>query len=231
MNSPLIADDPQNKFILGAMLDSRDSVYTYLNDTLSFNIWHKYTVPNGWGWPIIGSNNTLPADALDTPVYKYSADIRQRLSLNNSENLMTLLDRPKFEYLAFGQRSDYQCEQACNVDEDYWFYTYYNSTDNGTYIKDTLDNTHGSGGYVKRCLYTQSNPGANAQMLFDSLKGNMEQINTHWPVTWLGDQHYDWYIMPRIRIDAAFANNPANQGVDVCKIIIKNRDGDSFLNW
>ena len=77
---------PQNKFILGAMHDSRDSVYTYLVDTLKFNIWHKYTVPRGWGWPIINSNNVLASDVLDTPVYRYSSDIRQRISLNNSKN-------------------------------------------------------------------------------------------------------------------------------------------------
>ncbi|MBX7042017.1 MAG: hypothetical protein K1X85_03850, partial [Ignavibacteria bacterium] len=59
-------------------------------------------------------------------------------------------------------------------------------------------------------------------------RGNMEQINTYWGVTWLGDSHYDWYIMPRIRIDTAFANNPANQNTEVCKVIIKNRDGDSL---
>jgi len=222
------SDDPQDQFILGAMYDSRDSVYSYLSDTLNFNIWHKYTIPNGWGWPILGSNNALSSDVLDTPVYRYSSDIRQRISVNNSKNLMTLLDRPKFEYLAFGQRSDYQCEQAINVDLDYWFYTYYNSTDNDTSINDIQDFTYGNGEYVKRCLYTQANPGANAQMLFDSLKGNMEQTNTYWPVTWLGDSKYRWYIMPRIRIDSSFANNPSNQDIEVCKIIIKNRDGDSL---
>ncbi|MBK6878968.1 MAG: hypothetical protein IPG99_21655 [Ignavibacteria bacterium] len=56
----------------------------------------------------------------------------------------------------------------------------------------------------------------------------MEHINTYWGVTWLGDSHYDWYIMPRIRIDTAFANNPANQDVEVCRVVINNRDGDSL---
>ncbi len=138
------------------------------------------------------------------------------------------MDRPKFQYLAFGQRSDYQCEDISKVDPDYWFYTYHNNTDNGSTVKDTLDYSNGGTGYAKRCLYNRSNPGSNARMLFDSLRGNMEHINTYWGVTWLGDSHYDWYIMPRIRIDTAFANNPANQNTEVCKEIIKNRDGDSI---
>lgn len=224
--------NPQDSFLLGSMHDYRDSTYIYLSDTLGFNFWHKYTIPKnttgGWGWPVMGKKDVfLPADQLDTPVSRYVTDIRARLDTNNSNNLLTLLDRPKFEYLAFGQRSDYQCENISKVDPDYWFYTYYNSTDNGTTIKDTLDYSNGGSGYSKRCRYTQSNPGANAQMLFDSLRGNKEQINTYWPVTWLGDSHEPWYIMPRIRIDTAFANNPGNQNVEVCRIIVKNRDGDS----
>lgn len=219
----------QDSFLLGAMHDYLDSTYVYLSDTLGFNVWHKYTIPKGWGWPVMHNNcSTLAADQLDTPVHKYSADIRARLDTNLANNLLTLMDRPKFQYLAFGQRSDYQCEDISKVDPDYWFYTYYNSTDNGSTIKDTLDYSNGGAGYVKRCLYNRSNPGSNARMLFDSLRGNMEQINTYWGVTWLGDSHYDWYIMPRIRIDTAFANNPANQNTEVCKVIVKNRDGDSL---
>lgn len=109
---------------------------------------------------------TLPADQLDTPVYRYSADIRARLDTNIANNLLTLMDRPKFQYLAFGQSSDYQCENISKVDPDYWFYTYYNSADNGSTIKDTLDYSNGGTGYVKRCLYNRSNPGSNARMLF-----------------------------------------------------------------
>ncbi|MBK6878967.1 MAG: hypothetical protein IPG99_21650 [Ignavibacteria bacterium] len=128
----------QDSFLLGAMHDYLDSTYVYLSDTLGFNIWHKYTIPKGWGWPVMYNNSlTLPADQLDTPVYRYSADIRARLDTNISNGLLTLMDRPKFQYLAFGQRSDYQCEDISKVDPDYWFYTYHNNTDNGSTVKDT----------------------------------------------------------------------------------------------
>ncbi len=54
------------------MHDYLDSTYTYLSDTPGFNVWHKYTVPRGWGWPLMHNNMyTLPADQLDTPVYRY----------------------------------------------------------------------------------------------------------------------------------------------------------------
>ena len=218
----------QDSFLIGAMYDSRDKNYNYLRDTLGFNIWHKYTAPNNWGWPILYSNNTLPDDQLNNPVSSYSSDIRERMALNNTKNLKTLIDRPKFQYLAFGQRSDYQCEKIENVDPDYWFYTYYNSVDNGSSIRDIQDYSKGDGEYVKQCLYNHSTPGANAQMLFDSLKGNMEQINNFWQAKWVGDSQYEWYILPRIRIDSAFGNNPLNQDIEVCKVIIRNRDGDSL---
>lgn len=35
----------QDSFLLGAMHDYLDSSYTYLSDTLGFNVWHKYTIP------------------------------------------------------------------------------------------------------------------------------------------------------------------------------------------
>jgi hypothetical protein len=218
----------QDSFIIGVMHDSRDSNYSYLKDTLSLNIWHKYTAPPYWGWPELFSNSILSNDRLDTPVFRYVSDIRERIQLNETKGLKTLIDRPKFQYLSFGQRSDYQCEKAEKVDPDYWFYTYHNSTDNGTTIKDVQDSIKGSGEYVKQCLYNRSNPGANAQMLFDSLKGNLEQVNNFWPNPWIGDALYDWYVMPRIRIDSAFANNPFNQEIEVCKIITTNRVGDSL---
>ena len=222
----------QDSFIIGAMHNSRDANYAYLRDTMNFNIWHTYTAPNleskVFGWPGLYSNLPLPNDWLENPVINYSSDIKERMALNNTKNLRTLIDRPKFQYLAFGQRSDYQCEKADSVDPDYWFYTYYNSVDNGNSIKDIKDFTKGSGEYVKQCLYNHSTPGANAQMLFNSLKGNLEQVNNFWQAPWVGDSKYEWYVMPRIRIDSVFANNLLNQEIEVCRIIITNRVGDSL---
>ncbi|MBK7445554.1 MAG: hypothetical protein IPN57_06195 [Ignavibacteria bacterium] len=230
VNSPVLYQ--QDSFIIGAMHNSRDANYNYLRDTLNFNFWHTYTAPNQesevFGWPELNSNLPLTNDWLENPVSNYSSDIRERMALNNTKNLRTLIDRPKFQYLAFGQRSDYQCEKADKADPDYWFYTYYNSVDNGNSIKDIQDFTKGSGEYVKQCLYDRTNPGTNAQILFDSLKGNLEQVNNFWQAPWVGDGKYEWYIMPKIRIDSAFANNPLNQEVEVCKIITRNRVGDSL---
>ncbi len=231
VNSPVLYQ--QDSFIIGAMHNSRDANYNYLRDTLNFNFWHTYTAPNQesevFGWPELNSNLPLTNDWLENPVSNYSSDIRERMALNNTKNLRTLIDRPKFQYLAFGQRSDYQCEKEDKVDPDYWFYSYYNSVDNDSSINDIQDFTKGSGEYVKQCLYNHSTPGANAQMLFYSLKGNLEQVNNFWQAPWVGDGKYEWYIMPRIRIDTAFANNPLNQEIEVCKIITTNRVGDSLM--
>lgn len=76
--------------------------------------------------------------------------------------------------------------------------------------------------------FNRSSPGSNAGIIVSGLKGNKEQSNTNWDVKYLGDTFYPRYILPRIRIDSVFANDPQNQDTEVCKIIITNWEGDSL---
>ena len=224
------SEPPKTDFILGAMSNVFDNtMYNYLSDSLKFNMWHLYAGPvKDYGWTD-DYGVRISSDTLGGNTSNYGSLIRDRISQNSQNKLMTLMQRPVTTYFAYGQRSDYQMEESTKVDPYYFFYTYNFSRVNSPSIIDTQDySRYGSGEYVKKCLYNRSDPGSNAGLIVSGLKGNMEQANTYWPNSQSGDSIYDWYIMPRIRIDSVFANNPVNQDTEVCKIIITNWDGDSL---
>lgn len=217
---------PQPLFIVGSMHDATDYNTQYISNVLGLNVYHKYCAPR-WGWyDTLG--NLISSDTVGGPTNIYGPKIRERLLSNENKQLITLLERPITDYMAFGQRSDYQCEDSSNVEPDYRFYSYKHSTDNDSTINDMMDSSrYGNFQWVKRCLYTTSNPGSNPDTIVSGLIANREQVNTFWGGGYLvGDSAFGWYIMPRIRIDSVFANNPANQNIEVCKIIISNWDGD-----
>ncbi len=167
----------------------------------------------------------MPQDNLGGDTSVYGPYILQRLADNRENKLSTLLDRPVLNYLSYGQSSNYECEDSSKVDSLYKFYSYRNSRSNGTTITDVLD----SGKWVKRCIYDRQNPGSNADTIVSGLITNREQANNFFGGGFMvGDSTYDWYIMPRIRIDYAFANNPLNQRLKVCKIITTNWEGDTL---
>ena len=221
---------PQSEFVLGAMSNVFDNtMYSYLTDSLNFNMWHIYAgpIPN-YGWTY-DNGLRIPFDSLGGNTSQYGSYIRNRISQNSQNDLMTLMTRPIITYFAYGQRSDYQMEDSTKVDPYYFFYTYNFSKVNPPTIRDVPDNTqYGDGEYVKRCLHDRDFPGSNAGLIVSGLKGNKEQANTFWDVPYLGDRFNDWYIMPRIRIDSIFGNDPTKQELEVCKIIITNWEGDSI---
>ena len=227
----LSEEPPQNEFILGAMSNVFDNtMYNFLSDSLRFNMWHLYAGPVAdYGWTY-DNGYRIPSDVLGGDTNIYSPFIKNRISQNSQHKLMTLMQRPVTTYFAYGQRSDYQMEESTKVDPYYFFYTYNYSRVDSPSVFDTQDYSYNGGGaYVKKCVYNRNAPGSNAGLIVRGLKGNKEQANTFWPNQQLGDTFYDWYIMPRIRIDSAFANDTANQNTQVCKIVITNWDGDSVI--
>ncbi|MBW7856090.1 MAG: hypothetical protein H3C44_07535, partial [Ignavibacteria bacterium] len=44
----------------------------------------------------------------------------------------------------------------------------------------------------------------------------------------IDDGNHAWYVKPRIRVDSAYANNPANLNKEVCRIEVLNFDGDTI---
>lgn len=217
------AQHPTNQFMLGAMdntFANHSGSYADLLQ-LKFNYWHDYTAPRssptdrGSGW------NFIPAeDFYDTPLNIYRQSIINKVNANTSNNLYTLFDRAKIQYLCFGQSSEYQCEKV-EWGADYDFYSYNNSKLQAPNFTDILDGNI----KVKQCL-SAGLPSDFEEMIVSGLRGNREQTETYWPYGYIGDQYYNWYIMPKIRIDQNFANNNANWDIPVCKIRIINALGD-----
>ncbi|MFA7359711.1 MAG: T9SS type A sorting domain-containing protein [Candidatus Kapaibacterium sp.] len=207
---------PDSQFIIGAFHNGTDLDYEY-QDSLSLNTWHHYTAPTGWGWP--GTiNDNYNGDPLE-----YGPGVMSRIdNNNNNKGMRTLMNRPIIEYLVGGQRIDYQCEfidSNFNASR-YWYYAYRYS-DRASNIVDIVDSSRygDSIEMVKHCIRTEQSQ-TNGFVAIDSgLRANRELafIKTN---DWIRDDAYEWYIMPRIRIDSAFAANGNNDSITVCIIVL-----------
>jgi len=106
----------------------------------------------------------------------YSNAVIQRIDDNKNHGLRSIMDRPKIEYLVFGQKSEYQCEDVSKVDPNFWYYTYNEHHAGQNY----QDNTQfGNNQWVKFCDSDPDNPGATQGYVVKNLKANREQA----PVT------------------------------------------------
>jgi hypothetical protein len=196
------------------------------NSYFGFNLWHFYTGLSDsidyHGWPGVNYDYTF------SDVSRYRQDLIDKISLNNTNNLKTLSDRPKFQYISFAQRSDYQCESESYLDNDtrlkYGFYTYRHS-DKGV---DTVDNSsYGNGEKVKYCPANRFSAG----YVVRDLRSNREQINRGWDWIYpMNDGNMQWHIEPRIRIDPSFTIGTANDDKIICKIKVTNFNGDTIKN-
>ncbi|MDQ3019922.1 MAG: hypothetical protein M3R36_05035 [Bacteroidota bacterium] len=214
INYPTLGSGGDSQFLITAMHSAIDTAYTYYPQ-LGVNGWHKYTGP-AWGWPNISN------DSFNVPTSQYAAAVLDRIERNKQHGLRSSMDRPKIQYTAYAQQSDYQCE-AISEGADYWFYSY-NTSVNNTYVRDINDNSvFGNGVRVKYCQTIPSSPGSNDGYIVKELRSNREQANLLWN-SWENDNTYDWYVMPKIRIDSAFANNATNQNTPVCRIDVFNWD-------
>jgi len=208
-STQLISPAPQtDQFLFGAMHswhDARDNYADY--DNIGLNFWHSYTYDDE---QIPGRHSPMGRmlvyeDRLMTPVSSYSQKLKDSIDMLYSHgNTKLLWERPKIEWLLYGQSSIYQCE-TIPASSDLWFYSF-NSNGNYYYSgEDVQDNSsYGGGAMVKRCLISADEEG----MVVDRLKANTEQCRNE--NYWVGDNECDWYIKPKIRIDAAFANNSNN---------------------
>lgn len=217
-----------DKFYVGAISDDADyhcnncNPFTQL-DQLGFNLWHQYvsadTIGQKW-YP--ASPFAWADDNLFAGVSTYAGGINDRVSDIYSHNGRRLLmTRPKIEYLCYGQRSDYQCE-TISTEDDLWFYSFQSPQHSGSDIPD--NSQYGEGQYVRYCQKNINQTDGGAGWVVQKLKANTEQCKPG--PRWQGDTQSDWLIKPRIRLDQNFANNPANLTKLVCKITVKNDDGN-----
>jgi len=211
---------PDTQFIIGAYHDGIDISYNNIRNELKLNTWHHYTADSGWGWP------NVPGDYYWNPnINEYGTGIMNRIDSNHLFGMRTFMDRPIIEYLVGGQRIDYQCERLGYSYEEnpYWFYSYHNSvreSNNSNYtISDVPDNIQGNQETVKYCNLVNSGTIESDILIDDSLKANRE-MSFNAVNNWMKDSTYEWYVLPRIKIDPSFTVGTSNDSVPVCKIKI-----------
>lgn len=185
------------KFMITAMnsgYDNTSDAYARLSDTFKVNSWHKY---GSW----------FSGDVVDGDPGVIANGVISRLNRNDLRDIRTVFQRPVTTYAAYGQRSDYQCENISHG-ADYWFYGY-NSSEMNTYVGDVPD----SGGIVKHASLNGSSPGVWEGYLVKNLRSNREQCNKK--IGHLLDNRHKWYLRPRMRIPTGL-----NDTTKVCRIEI-----------
>ncbi|HEY5534953.1 MAG TPA: hypothetical protein VIL99_08480 [Ignavibacteria bacterium] len=210
---------PDSQFIVGAFDNGYAVNRKLLIDSLHFNMWHQYTgIDTGW--------NRNTSDNYLAPTGQYSSLVNGILQVNKDSSLRTLMDRPTMQYIIGGQRCDYQCEKVDSSDP-YWFYAYKYSDTN--YIKGLFDITDNSrfGTYennsrakVKYCQKNSYNE--NQVYVIDSGLIAYRELSFNGGNYWTNDNRWDWYLMPRIRIDSAYAVGETHNSDTICKISIRS---------
>ncbi|MEI7484217.1 MAG: hypothetical protein WCK13_05850 [Ignavibacteriota bacterium] len=206
-----------NEYHIGAFDDGWYSQYEYIKDLLHFNVWHNYA-ETGKGWYNDVSDNYLE------PIPPY---IKNIVSTNKSKSMRTYMDRPVMQYVVGGQRVDYQCEQIPS-DAPYWYYAFSSSRIIQEHITDITDNDpkYGSGEKVKYCKAGNWFP-SNSNVLIDSGVISDRELSFNYTNLWMTDYYWDWYLMPKIRIDPAYASATQHNNDTVCRIQITGWDGQT----
>ncbi len=221
-NSPSITGNISDKFLIGTMDNGAEPDYNTLTGDLRFNLWHKYInggLDGNGQFQIYGWNYTT--DLLTSPIGVYKTDVQNIITGNNDHSMRTLMERPKTTRLAFGQRSDYQCEDMQHVEEGLWFYSFRSPHHTGNDVEDT-DPLYGSNSWVRRCLVNQNQTDGGAGWVVSGLRANREQANRN--ERWEGDRSYSWIVKPKIRADRDYIINHFDE--EICRIDVINYEGD-----
>jgi hypothetical protein len=190
-----------NEFLIGAFANGKFCDFSGMSP-LNFNLWQRYLdykVVNGYRYPV-GWN---AKDTLGAPYWDYMQSVKDTIKRNADNGYYSIMQRPKIYYLAYGQRSDYQCE-SMSTSQTEWFHSYL--------THQTGNDVPDSGDTVKYCDVNSDNAG----YVVKDLIANREQCNFTWSDLYRDDS-YDWYVEPRIRIPIGVGNN-----TPVCRIEIVN---------
>ncbi len=218
MHSSLVSV-PDSQFQIGAFHNGFYNQYDKIKD-LGFNTWHFYTsLLQGWNYDKTDNAYSYPS--------QFKAVVDDRFQINSNAGLRTYFDRPIVEYVIAGQRVDYQCESV----PDTSFYSFnrfdYIAAGRINNIKE-INDTSPFGKYednsfarVVHCMksdipyYIDSNLYANRNLSYNVAAN-----------PWSNADAYDWYIMPRIRIDNSFAMQQDNKETEVCRIMLYGWNGE-----
>ncbi len=223
----LFTSPTTNGFLIGALHSYWDMfpVNRGNYDAAGLNISHSYTDVD---------SNQIPGDLTrHTPISHVTGEhlfdpvnvsgITAAIQTINSHNQSRFFwQRPKIEWLCYGQSSVYQAEQV-SPDDDHWFYSF-----NVSAGESINDYTWNGGKKVLHCSDAVLRPGA--EIVLKGLKANTEQCRTETGSSnqWMADNECTWLVKPRIRIDSNFAAN--NPNTNICKIIILNQNFDTVKN-
>lgn len=212
-------NDPAGDFLIGVMESYGDMTNYDLAGGL--NLSHAYigteqTMYEGrlrytpYSW-VTGSEHLqdgVPVTAINS--------VMQNL---NNHNSRIFWQRPKIEWLCFGQSSIYKAYQE---NPDYWFYSY-----NDLAGQQYPDWQFNGGKNVLYCSVPNLGPGART--VLSRLKANTEQCRYDGANfnQWVQDHDCDWYVKPRIRIPQAFVI-PSNYEIPICRIIVLKQNGTSI---
>lgn len=221
--------EPQagNEFMIGVLDGGIDNGYGRISGELNTNLWSKYTEAiNNRGW-VTFHNNWNVVDTRDALLNQYSGYVFDVMDQNNTNNMKTLMMRPKIEYLAYGQRSDYQCESDIILeDQTFWFYAYNIHNDNVS--ADFIDPQYGNA-RVRYCRTENStNSGSwmhSAGYVCEGLRANREQCATYgFSSDYQRDGRHGWIIKPMIRAEKNYVNTHSDEAI--CRIDVINFNGN-----
>ena len=212
------------QFQIGAIQDGHRSMYNYIKDSLHFNVWHHYTsLLRGW------DDDTIDNYLAD--ITAYDDIVTQRKGQNDTKGLRTYFDRPIVSYIISGQRTDYECEVISDSSQLYWFNSYSNSVNNNITVFDTNDySRYGAGERVKYCRTNNSVPESIEGYINTGIKANRNLSYGKTANPWCADDAWDWYVMPRIRIDSVYAAGTINNDSIICRIEITGWNGNVVKN-
>ncbi len=190
---------------------------------LRFNLTHIYPNTESLGaFPKDPLRHTPSVNITGITEYLYSpvntSGIQQTLNNVYYRNQSRVFwQRPKIEWLVYGQSSTYKAFQD---NPDLFFYAF--NDVNGEPYEDWQWN---EGKTVLHCGQPALGPGA--QYVLKRLKANTEQSRGEYDGTsnqWHADNEGAWFVKPRIRVNANFINNLNNSEVEICKIHVIKED-------
>ena len=148
---------------------------------------------------------------------------------NHNEELLSIKSEPEktlFKFLTLAERIDFKCAEITDKNKNDNLCGFNNSINNKeTGIYDITDETiFGKNKTVKFCHRDNATFNFKSTTILSgicNLNDNTQKLFSNYD--------FDWYIIPRIRIDTIFANDIHNLNIPVCCVIATNSAGDTIL--
>jgi len=209
-----------DSFIMGVMNDEPfDHGNNYQQAAkMELNLSHGYllhsTTNMSGPWARQYPRGRFVKDSLMADVSLYQSDVTGMMNAvynaDTSLKRKIMMQRPKIEYLCYGQSSTYQCEYVPESDP-LWFYSF-----NNTKGRDSANHT---ARFFKKDYDT-------AGIVISRLKANTEQCQADGSESpWKQDNECRWFVKPKIRADRNYIINSVNADTIIAKIYVYGYKG------